>query len=493
MKILLVAINARFTHSSLAIRYLSNALRNALRNAMQNALYFAAEAEASKNNLSLEIILREYNISQSRLEVTRDIASIDADIIMASIYIWNAEFFSAIIPDIKVLQKECAIVLGGPEADSRPFYWLNNFPEVDLLVQGTAEGFANAFAKAGFRIQGFPERLLKTEAVPFASIPFPYTNEDFLVLDKQYLYYESGRGCPFSCTYCLSARADQKLDEKDTATVIAELEQIAMHEPFLVKFVDRSFNAHPVRAREILRYIITEHAEKRTRWHFELHPLLLEEEDFELLASAKEGLFQFELGVQTVNEAGRLAVKRGGSWKKEKEAIARLLSLKKAHIHLDLIAGLPGEDLKAIASSFDELMALEPDYIQLGFLKGLPSTPLRIQADMAVEENALSSRNWAIFQSRPPYEVLQTSTLSSAELDRLKAIEKLTDSLYNSGRFRSELKDAAAGFGGYFSVYNSLVEHCLSIGFDLRTKDRIKLKTMLVTAPELFRLYKDQI
>ncbi|GAB1432942.1 B12-binding domain-containing radical SAM protein [Spirochaetota bacterium] len=463
MTVLLAAINARYTHSSLAVRYLRNAM----------------EAAAAGSPMVTEIILREYYISQPKLEVVRDIAAIAPDLFLGSVYIWNAEFFSAIMPDIKALLPGCKLILGGPEADSRPEHWLNGHPELDILVQGQAEGFALMLGKAQFNTATFSGRLVKAPPVHFADTAFPYSEKDFLDLEKRYLYYESSRGCPFRCSYCLSAREDQRLDEKDAETVIGELEKIALHEPFLVKFVDRSFNAKPDRAREIWRYLINAHGSKRTRWHFELHPLLLEEEDFALLAMAPEALFQFELGVQTVNEAGRSAVDRAGNWPKEKGALVRLIGMKKAHIHLDLIAGLPGEDLDRVAISFNELMELEPDHIQLGFLKGLPSTPLRDRADLAYREERVNSPDWAVFQSMPPYEVLRTSFLSSDELGMLKGMEKLVDSLYNSGRFMADMKAFSKQYGSYFSAYLAVYSYCAKTGFDLRTRDKAKLELML--------------
>lgn len=468
MRILLVAINARYTHSSLALRYLRNALLS----------------EAKARAFDIDILIREFNTSQPRLEITRDIVGLAPDMLMGSCYIWNADYFDAILPDIRALLPLCRLVLGGPEAAYRADDWLSRHNEIDLVVRGSAEGAATLLSERDFNLSSFPDRKLYAPNLPFCDVPFPYNDDDFLQLEKHYLYYESSRGCPFHCSYCLSSREDQKLDEKDVDVVIAELERIAAHEPFLVKFVDRSFNAHPERARAIWRHLIRDHADGPTRYHFEVHPLFLADEDFLILANASDGLFQFELGVQTVHQATRKAIDRAGEWPREREAIRQLMAVDTVHVHLDLIAGLPGESLRDIAISFNELMELKPDQLQLGFLKGLPGTTLREKADRACEGNmgvspVEHSIDCALFQTRPPYEILDTYSLPAADIGILKGVEELVDGLYNSGRFRTQMDTAALLHGGYFAAYLALREHCMLVGFDVRTRDKTKLEPLL--------------
>lgn len=452
-RILLVTANARYTHSSLALRYLRNAL----------------EAQACAHGLSVAVELREYQINERRIDLVRDIALAEPDLIMISAYIWNAELFKAIIPDIKKLLPRAGIVAGGPEVAYDAAAWLNALPELDLAVRGHAEGAAAALAAARFELSAFPGRVLDVPPIPFAAVPFPYRDEDFTALERRYIYYESSRGCPFRCAYCLSSRGDQNLDDKDAATSGAELELIAAREPALVKLVDRSFNARPERARELWERLIRIGAGRSTRYHFELYPTLLGDEDFRLLERAPAGLFQFELGVQTVHAATRAAIGRGGDWEREREAIRRLVALGNAPVHLDLIAGLPGEGKAAVAASLEELMALGAGHVQLGFLKGIPGTALR--------EGAAAFG--ASFQASPPYEVLATDAIAAAELGALKGLEELLDGLYNSGRFRDELAAAAASLGGYFPALESLRAYALGRGFDLRTRDRVKLGALL--------------
>jgi radical SAM superfamily enzyme YgiQ (UPF0313 family) len=453
MRIVLMAVNARYTQSSLALRYLRNAL----------------ETRSLERGLGFEVLLREYHISQPRLDIVRGLASLKPELLMISSYIWNAELLSLLLPDLRSLLPDCRIVLGGPEAAYNPEPWLAGHPEIDLIVRGSAEAAAELFSAPSFSFGGYPGRYAELESKPFASVPFPYRDEDFRELAGKYLYYETSRGCPFRCAYCLSSREDQALEEKDAATACAELDRVAAGKPGLVKLVDRSFNANPQRARLIWRHLIREHADSGSRFHFELHPLFLADEDFKLLANAPEGFFQFELGVQTVHAATRAAIGRGGDWPREKEAIARLIALKTVHLHLDLIAGLPGEGRPELAHSFNELMELDADQLQLGFLKGLPGTALRESAESF----------GALFQARAPYEVLRTDSLGSEELSALKDVEALVDSLYNTGRFRAEMKRASALHGGYYKAYEAFAAHAVARGFDLRTKDRMKLAPLL--------------
>ncbi|HAE23267.1 MAG TPA: hypothetical protein DCG47_13240 [Spirochaetaceae bacterium] len=453
MRIVLMAINARYTHSSLALRYLRNAL----------------EIRSLQRGLDYEPMLREYHISQPRLDIVRDVAARRPALLLISSYIWTAELLSLLLPDLRALVPACRIVLGGPEAAYNPDPWLVGHPEIDLIVRGSAEAAAELFCDPSFSFDAYPGRYVELSPTPFASVPFPYRDDDFAELAGRYLYYETSRGCPFRCAYCLSSREDQALEEKDAVTACAELDALVAAKPGLVKLVDRSFNAGPERARLIWRHLIREHADSGCRFHFELHPLFLEDEDYRLLANAPEGFFQFELGVQTVHTATRAAIGRGGDWPREKAAIARLIALKTVHLHLDLIAGLPGEGLPELAQSFNELMELGADQLQLGFLKGLPGTALR--------EGAASFG--ALFQAHAPYEVLRTDSLSSEDLSALKRVEALADSLYNSGRFRADMKRAAVLYGGYFTAYEAFAGHAEGRGFDLRTKDRMKLAPLL--------------
>jgi radical SAM superfamily enzyme YgiQ (UPF0313 family) len=298
----------------------------------------------------------------------------------------------------------------------------------------------------------------------------PYRAEDFKALEHRYLYYESSRGCPFACSYCLSSRSDHGLRFKPAGMVKAELDAIVANRPMLVKFVDRTFNADRVRAREIWSHLIKSHGGSDTRFHFEVHPALLEAEDFGLLADAPDGLFQFELGVQTIHERTRAAIHRTGDWVREKQAIQRLLALGTVHSHLDMIVGLPFEGMADVGASFEELSGLGADHFQIGFLKGLPGTELRQRA----------GEYGMVFQAAPPYTVLHSSTLSATELTALARLGELYDNIGNTGKYQSEMAQAESIHGSRFVSYLALSAFCMEAGFDIRTRNEVKLRELLL-------------
>ena len=350
-KILLAAINARYTHSCLALYCLKSALRG----------------------LEVEAVVREFSINQKIEEIMPRLAAEGADIIALSVYIWNSEMVKKLITKIHEHCGGVLLVLGGPEVSYNPESWLEAFPFIDFIVTGHGEeGFRNLI-RNGFR---GGEKIIAIPNPPFAEMPAPYTEEDLTGLCNRYIYYESSRGCPFQCTYCLSARSDQKMELKRPDTVKAELDYILRNGPPLVKFVDRTFNAAKEQSRAIWRHLLENYSNGPTRFHFELHPLYLDEEDFDLLSRCPTGLFQFEIGVQSTNPATLAAVKRAGDWGREKAALERLIGFRTIRIHLDLIAGLPFEEMPSIARSFNEVYNLRPDHLQLGFLKVLPGTEM---------------------------------------------------------------------------------------------------------------------
>jgi hypothetical protein len=454
LKVVLAAINARFTHSSPVLRYLRNAIE-------------AVWAERPAGATGTAIQLREYHISQNRLDIVRDIVGLQPGVLMLSVYIWNADMVSAILPDLRALLPVCRIILGGPEVSYSAVAWLERHPGIDLIVAGAGESAVAMLAVAGFDTQAWPRRLLIAPPVDIACLPVPYRETDFVDLKNRYLYYESSRGCPFACSYCLSSREDQGLSHKPLDLVTAELDFMMAHQPMLIKFVDRTFNVDRRRARAIWQHLIAR--APGTRFHFEVHPALLEKADFELLGSAPPGLFQFELGVQTVHAVTRQAIGRSGDWIIERDAIRQLVALKAIHSHVDMIVGLPGEDLAMVGRTFDELSALGADHFQIGFLKGLPGTRLLSQA----------AGFGMLFQAHPPYTVLQTAQLSSVELAELARVEELYDNIGNSRGFDRQLQAASQAHGGSFMSWLALSSHCRAVGFDIRTRNPVKIAGLL--------------
>ncbi|MBN2079808.1 MAG: B12-binding domain-containing radical SAM protein [Spirochaetes bacterium] len=420
-KIALVAINARYTHSCLALYCLKSYVRD----------------------LGHDVYMREYSLRRDIEEIAKEIAAGKPDVVGLSVYIWNAAAMERLVPALRQRLPGAMIVLGGPEAGYDPERWLRGVPGVDCVVRGPGEqGFAHLLAHGpGGGIVDMPNP-------PFAELPFPYDDDDFLNLEKRYVYYESSRGCPFRCTYCISSRGDQALEFRPLELVRKELAAILSWNPMMVKFVDRTFNADRKHSREIWSFLLECHAKGPTRFHFEIHPALLDEEDFEILSRCPACLFNFEIGVQTINPETRSAIRRGGDWTPERQKIERLVRDGRVRIHLDLIAGLPEDDLAWVRHSFNELYALRPRHLQLGFLKVLPGT-----------EMAEAARGYCMaWDPSPPYLVHETAWLTADDLHRLDRVAHLVDRLHNTGRFPETLKALEDLYETAFDLYNSLGE-----------------------------------
>lgn len=430
---LLAGLNARYTHSNPAL--------------------YSLRAHCRGGGTRVDIL--EMSVNASPEDIIAGIVSSRAGIIGLSVYIWNARCLRALIPRIKAAAPGCRLVLGGPEVTHSPGDWLS-MNEVDIVVAGPGE---EAFRKILAGDVPARERLIVGVNPRFADLPFPYEDADFTRFENRYLYYESSRGCPYRCSYCLSSREDARLEERALADVLRELDTLVARAPGTVKFVDRTFNARPERARRIWRHLIESGA--RQRFHFEVRPALLGEEDLDLLETAPAGLFQFEMGMQSTNDETLRAVGRASDWPAARKAVARLATNGAIRTHLDLIAGLPYDTLDTIARSFDQAYALGPAHLQLGFLKVLPGTEMRERA----AEYALS------YNPDPPYEVHENRWISAGDLASLRDIAALVDSLYNTGRFRAWLDAHEALHKGAFAMFRALARHWRALGLQARRKD----------------------
>lgn len=430
MNILLVAVNARFTHSCLALYCLKSFLAGS----------------------GHRITIREFHINQDPDEILQGIAGADAEIIGFSSYIWNARLLRRLLPAVKSATG-AVIVVGGPEAGYEPDPWLR--AGADFVVRGHGESAFRALLEAGISL---PERVICLPNPPFADMPIPYDDDDLAALQGHYLYYESSRGCPFRCAYCLSSREDQRLEMKDPATVEKELEVLLAARPRLLKFVDRTFNADPARGREIWRWLISSHSDGETSFHFEVHPLFLCDEDFRVLEKCPAGLFQFEIGVQTINPQTRAEIHRGGTWERERETIRRIIAQGNIRVHLDLIAGLPGEHMASMEAAINECYQLRPGHFQIGFLKVLPGTQMRERA----EDYGIA------FDANPPYRVIATPTLNERELHLLDAIAHLVDRLYNRHRFETALALLESRVTHPFALFRAMASHAERAGLPTR-------------------------
>lgn len=359
--------------------------------------------------------LLELSINSQWKEALEQLIKLDCQIYLFSVYIWNRDFLEKILPLLKTLKKGSKIVLGGPEVTYNREHWMA-LDFVDTLVIGQAEDFIP-------HIGTFEERIYHSKMTPIDKVPFPYEEEDRAVLQGRLVYYETSRGCLFNCTYCLSSCEKDKPQYKKIDKVKEELNKLISLEPKIVKMVDRSFNFDKNFAREVWQFLID--ANSSVPFHFELHPLFLDDEDFRLLATAPKGLFYVEVGIQSTDKQVLKAVDRPWNREKEKANIEKLCRLKNIHTHLDQIVALPGDTPEKAIESFNNILSHEPDEFQLGFLKVLPGTAL---------SNEISQ--WGIkHTSFPPYEVISTNGFTFHDLQLFYEVEADLDRYYNSDHF----------------------------------------------------------
>ncbi len=445
MKILLTTLNAKFVHTSLALWSLYRFCRGDF-----PGLQF-----------------REFNINQDLAWVFGEIYSEKADVVGFSCNIWNIEQTLILTKRLKALAPQTTIILGGPEVWTEPEQILLENAQLDLIVIGEGEytfkEWLEHYSKgsgAWENVSGLVfrqgESLIRTPArKPIADLnllPFPYP-EDLADFRQKLVYYETSRGCPNHCQYCLSANERgvrflglERVKEELLKFIDAEIAQ--------VKLVDRSFNCDVKRAKEIWRFLL-EH-QGVTNFHFEIAGDLLDDESIAILSAAPRGLFQFEIGVQSTNEETLRLIDRRMDFAKLKRQVSLLQQKSKVFIHLDLIAGLPGEDYRSFAGSFNDNLLIGPDRLQLGFLKLLKGSGLRERA----------AEFGYCFMEETPYEVLANRWITYEELWRLKTIEDLLERYYNSGRFTATFKYLIARTGNPFQLFEDFARWWKERGLD---------------------------
>lgn len=418
MNILLVAINAKYSHTNLAVRDLQNVL--------------AAEG--------MEAGIAEYTINQPTREILSDLARRGADTYCFSCYIWNIEYVRRLGADLRLLFPEASILLGGPEVSFDPEERLAAMPWADAILCGEGEPQI-----AGVLREGRPRGVRRAgRFTDLDALPFPY--RDFDALKDRVLYYESSRGCPFGCSYCLSS-ADRTVRYRSLPRVFDDLRRFLDAGVMQVKFVDRTFNLDADRALAIWKFL-AEHDNGITGFQMELGGDLLTGEQLAFLSTVRPGLFQFEIGVQSTCGETLAEVCRKTDVGRLMENVRALSAAGRLHLHLDLIAGLPGEDFARFAKSYDEVFSLRPEQLQLGFLKLLRGSSLYARR----EEYGL------VHSETPPYEILCTPRLSFLELSRLKSVEEMTEAYYNSGRFSHTLAYLLEYIPSPFEAMRSLGE-----------------------------------
>ena len=401
MKTLLLALNSQYIHSNLAVWYLKAAAKQ-------------------------DITVVEHNINMPINSVYGHILAQTPDVLGISCYIWNIELVLLLCSDLKKALPGLKIILGGPEATHNPALLQN--PDVDYIIKGAGEiAFSQLLQKGG--AGDWPrERVIQEQRLQdLDALPSPYTDEYFEACAGKIAYYEAGRGCPFKCAFCLSS-LDKCMGGFSLERVKSDLSKICKNRIKIVKFVDRTFNFDKSRAAETLKFIIENTGE--ACFHFEVAPDLFDDTLLALLAKAPKGKLQIEAGIQTTNPDTCAAINRKTDLAATKNSITKILQSGNVHVHLDLIAGLPFEDLAAFERSFDFVYALRPHCLQVGFLKLLHGTKLREQAD----ELGIVHRDY------PPYQVIKTRHMPADELAWLERFEQLFDMLFNSRRFACTLE-----------------------------------------------------
>ena len=434
MKILLAACNAKYIHSNLAVY----------------------DLKAYSSDYDEPVILREYTINQPKDEILKDIYSSGADVVCFSCYIWNISFVRELIRDLDKILPETAFWAGGPEVSYDAEKFLTEMPEMTGVLVGEGEKtfhdlleyYIDGKGSLG-EIRGIAYRDGEEirhngwrELMNLSEIPFVYQHlEEF---ENRIIYYESSRGCPFSCSYCLSS-IDKKLRFRDLELVKKELQFFLDHKVPEVKFVDRTFNCKHEHAMAIWKYIL-EHDNGVTNFHFEVSADLLRDEEMDLMAKMRPGLIQLEIGVQSTNPETIRAIHRHMDLDKLKRCVDRVHSFRNIHQHLDLIAGLPYEDYDTFHRSFNDVYQMKPDQLQLGFLKVLKGSLMQGEAE----------KYGIVHKEKEPYEVLSTNWLPYGDVLKLKAVESMVEVYYNSGQFQHTLEYLVPLAKDAFTFYESL-------------------------------------
>ena len=443
MKILLAACNAKYIHSNPAVYDLRA---------------FASEYKE-------HILLGEYTINQTKDEILKEIYRSGAEVVCFSCYIWNISFVRELIFDLKKILPGTAFWVGGPEVSFDAENFLKEMPQVTGVMVGEGEETFLELARyyiekkgtladirgIAFRENGEIFHNGWREVMDLSRVPFAYEQtEDFA---NRIIYYESSRGCPFSCSYCLSS-IDKKLRFRNLELVKKELQFFLDKKVPQVKFVDRTFNCKHDHAMEIWKYIL-EHDNGVTNFHFEISADLLREEELELMSRMRPGLIQLEIGVQSTNPDTIRAIHRNMDLKKLEASVARVKSFGNIHQHLDLIAGLPYEDYDSFRHSFNDVYALKPQQLQLGFLKVLKGSHMM---EMCREYGI-------VYKTQEPYEVLSTKWLDYDHVLKLKTVENMVEVYYNSGQFQNTLEYLENFFQDAFSIYERLGSFYMEKGY----------------------------
>lgn len=417
MNVVLSTLNSKFIHSSLALRYL--------------------KAYGEAHGQAYDIV--EYTINMPVLHILSDITEHDIDVLGFACYIWNIEMTLHVVDMVKAVRPDIKIVLGGPEVSFTADELLERCPNIDYIVQGEGEEAFHALVTAlqlgndglnpvipGVRGRRNGSILGSAEAVEvrdLSTIPFPYTEEDMDDLEHKIIYYESSRGCPFSCQYCLSGNKNTVRFFPQERT-LEELQWFIDHGVKQVKFVDRTFNCAPHHHRPLMEFM--RDSDTDMNFHLEMEPELMTDWETNILCETPPGRIQIEVGVQSTHKKTLDAINRYNDWPYIQKSIRPIIQAGRTHVHMDLIVGLPHEDFNRFGQSFNDLFSLQPHALQIGFLKLLKGSGVRRMREYKYVADPLA-----------PYEVLSTHVLPYDDVRFLKYLEDVFERFYNSERFRT--------------------------------------------------------
>lgn len=469
-KLVLTTLNSKFIHTSLALRSL-------------------------KANLcvpDINTICREFTINEQDNYIIQTLYSMKADIYGFSCYIWNIEQVMKIVNSLKRVLPSCVIILGGPEVSYHPEDIFNKI-DADIIVMGEGEiTFDELVGHIIYndeinKILGIAYKSKNTIVINPLREPskkldkfkFPYTNENLINLSNQIIYYESSRGCPFNCSYCLSS-VDKSVRYLSLSRIKKELSYFMNNNVKQVKFVDRTFNCDKKRAMDIISYIIDNH-NGLTNFHFEIAGDLLDNDFISLLNKAPVGVIQLEIGIQSTYNPTLKAVNRNNNMDVIRNNLSLLMEYNNIHIHLDLIAGLPYENLENFINSFNDVYNMNPHMLQLGFLKLLKGSPLEVDKE----------KYEYIFHPYPPYEIFMNKYISYDEIILLKGIEFLVDKYYNASLCKNTLSYIISKYhGGAFSFFQALNKYWIKNDLSDASHSR---KSMYYFLNDYATIYKDEM
>lgn len=434
MKVLLTTLNSKYIHTNLAVKYIEKSMKAKLGN-LEN----------------LDICKAEFTINNSDDYLYNEIIAGEYDIVCFSCYIWNIQKTLHLCSKLKKANSKTVILLGGPEVSFDSQSILEKYDFVDIVVSGEGEEIIPLTVSQIYE-NGFEKRkVCRGELLSAEQIPFPYEGED--IEPNKIIYYESTRGCPYNCSYCMSS-IDKKVRALPMERVKRELKYFLSQNIKQLKFIDRTFNWNKERSYEIFKYLI-DNDNGITNFHFEICAENMSEEAIKLISSARKGLFQFEIGIQSTCEKTLKAVDRLSDVELLLAKTKSLIGMGNSHIHVDLIAGLPYETYDMFKKSFNDVYALKADALQLGFLKLLKGTKIRGE----------EAKHEFRYDDKAPYQIITNKYISPMEIVKLKRIEHVLDDYYNKGGFNRSLEYLEECVGDAFEFYDKFAEFYFEKGY----------------------------